>query len=155
MFYTTSYCLLGELLEFLNNHKSLTHHVKLAIITKLLHPIISLYQKNLCHGDLKLENLLIRRDFEFSLCDLGTMTLMGEKGIKTVFSENYGAPEIKWNHRLVSKEKSEVYSLGVMFHVIMYGKFPNSEISGIQGIDKLMRNMLKRDWKEWMGFEEL
>lgn len=66
------------------------------------------------------------RNLDLVLCDFGTCLnykTYNEK--RRIYTENYAAPEVQ-NKRAkkVDHEKSEIYSLGVLFYVILRNKYP-------------------------------
>jgi MAP/microtubule affinity-regulating kinase len=80
---------------------------------------------NICHRDIKLENILLIEDDIVKLIDFGFAVKTNKETYQKLFcgTPSYMAPEI------VNKEKyiaqySDIWSLGVLFFAMIYGRFP-------------------------------
>jgi len=142
MYYSTDFHLIGELLEFLNFNKKLNFDNKMALLSKVLSPIDKFLKLKLYHGDLKPENLLINDNFKLILCDLGTVSYIDDHNFNTdIYSHNYASPEFRKSRRngKLDKEKCEVYSVGVIFYLILRMKFPDEDSVNITKEIKLFK----------------
>ena len=95
------------------------------IFTQIIKANIYCQSKNICHRDLKLENILIIKNDIIKLIDFGFAVKTDKETYQNLFcgSPSYMAPEI------VNKEKyiaqySDIWSLGVLFYSMLYGRFP-------------------------------
>ena len=95
------------------------------IFTQIIKANIYCQSKNICHRDLKLENILIIKNDIIKLIDFGFAVKTDKETLQNLFcgSPSYMAPEI------VNKEKyiaqySDIWSLGVLFYSMLYGRFP-------------------------------
>ena len=84
-------------------------------------------EKDTCHRDLKLENILIDQNVNFKILDFGLSCKGNVTNVSgAVGSPNYVAPEI-----LQSKNydgtKADIFSLGVLLFIIVIGKFPHGQ----------------------------
>ena len=119
-----------ELHDFLLENKIQTFQQLKAICKKILVAVDEIHENNICHLDLKLENIMIDEkteavkliDFGFSEItadEAGNEKLMGKfKG-----SVHYAAPEIIRNIPYDGK-KADIWALGVLFYTLTAQKFP-------------------------------
>jgi serine/threonine protein kinase len=83
-----------------------------------------LNKNGVCHGDLKLENILYDPSFNLKIIDFGlsehqnTNCLMGERGTRY-----YMAPEIIKN-QTYDGFKIDIFSLGILMFCLVRGHFP-------------------------------
>ena len=97
----------------------------LKIFAQIVKANIYCQNKNICHRDIKLENILVINDDIIKLIDFGFAIKSNKETYQNLFcgSPSYMAPEI------INKEKyiaqySDIWSLGVLFYSMLYGKFP-------------------------------
>lgn len=84
-----------------------------------------MHQNNVIHRDIKLDNILLDKDFKPKICDFGISNLV-EKGKKiqdTGGTPAYLAPEVIKAEGKVSY-KSDVWSLGVLLYLLTFGIVP-------------------------------
>lgn len=96
------------------------------IIKKALQLVAVCHDNDIIHNDIKLENMLLAEEEDLStlkLIDFGT-SLVEEEKTTTTFME--GTPWYTSPESLESKicKKSDVWSVGVMTHLLLVGKFP-------------------------------
>jgi tRNA A-37 threonylcarbamoyl transferase component Bud32 len=94
-------------------------------LKKLLNAIAFLHNRNICHRDLKLDNIIITQDSNLKLIDFGFACI--ESGLPNLGlfcgTPNYMAPEI------ISKvpykgSASDCWAFGVLFFRVIVGSFP-------------------------------
>ena len=99
-----------------------------------------LHEKNIIHRDLKCENILINQDNKCQIADFGFARKMEEDSISSTFcgSAAYAAPELlkgtkQTGTRILYKQligkmyssfASDVWSLGVIFYVMLTHRMP-------------------------------
>jgi serine/threonine protein kinase len=86
-----------------------------------------LHSMNVCHRDIKSQNLLLRNDFSACIADLGISRLVGPKMTKAMGTPRYMAPEV-----ISGKPydiKADVYSFAILFWETLSGKMPYGEIT--------------------------
>ena len=99
-----------------------------------------LHEKNIIHRDLKCENILINQDNKCQIADFGFARKMEEDSISSTFcgSAAYAAPELlkgtkqtgtrilykKLIGKMYSSFASDVWSLGVIFYVMLTHRMP-------------------------------
>jgi len=90
-----------------------------------------LHDHNVAHLDIKPNNVLLDSNFNAKLSDFGVAQLMGSKVehiTPKIGTKNYMAPEIsntKKDHGY-NPFSADVYSLGVLFHVLLKGELPTN-----------------------------
>ena len=97
----------------------------LKIFAQILKANIYCQNKNICHRDIKLENILVINDDVIKLIDFGFAIKANKETYQTLFcgSPSYMAPEIINKERYIA-QYSDIWSLGVLFFSMLYGKFP-------------------------------
>lgn len=105
------------------------------IFLNILEGVNFLHSKNICHGDIKPQNILFN-DQEVKLTDFGTSKFIEDVFVKTVDAGGtwaYMAPEIAGSNKryLIS----DIYSLGVLLYQLLTGRTPHE--TPIQVINNL------------------
>jgi serine/threonine protein kinase len=95
------------------------------MILGLSRGISRLHEKRLVHGDIKPDNLIVKRKpLRLLLIDFGTAwTADVAKRRKRELSPKYAAPEQIFDHRLAD-ERIDQFALGVVFYEMLTGKIP-------------------------------
>ena len=116
-----------SLLEYIQ--KSENKRIEEKICKKIFYQIVKAISycqnKNICHRDIKLENILIINDNNIKLIDFGFAIKCNRNDFQEFFCGTlyYMPPEI------VNKQKyipfySDIWSLGVLLYTMLYGRFP-------------------------------
>ena len=116
-----------SLLEIIKQDKNhfLEEKRAIKIFIQIVQGISYCQSKNICHRDIKLENILLVNDDVVKIIDFGFAVKASKENYQKLFcgTPSYMAPEI------VNKEKyiaqySDIWSLGVLFYAMLYGRFP-------------------------------
>lgn len=115
----------GDLLDYINQRKSISESSIKKIIFDVLVAIEDLHSKKYCHQDIKLENIfLLNQGTKAVLGDFGSTEILneGEKSSSILGSLFYLSPEI-----LITKKhdkSADIWALGVTLFTLLIGEFP-------------------------------
>ena len=107
------------------SNKGFTESFAQLLFYKIYEAVKEIHVNQVCHRDLKTENILLDSKFNPKICDFGFSTLITDKEIKICGSKYYVAPEV-----LLSKEKKfkfdgapvDFFALGVILFNLISGK---------------------------------
>ena len=103
----------------------------------------SLFNLNIMHRDLKLENILLKNGIvkisDFGMANLVEMKDTKKKIVSKKGNPLYVAPEIFYNEKV--DEKCDVWSLGIIFYELIYKTLP---WNGKSAIDLFRNNISKK-----------
>ena len=129
------------------------HHVKIQFY-QIAHAVAFLHSKNVCHRDLKLENILLLESgptCRIKVTDFGLSKKWSSTNILETFvgTPNYMAPEVIQGAGEPSRDmlpyscKSDCWSLGVILYILLSGRHPfvNNKRSSM-GIGRLKKSVL-------------
>ena len=125
----------GDLLDHIMDD-SLTIEQRLTIFYKICQSVLFCHQQNIAHLDLKPDNILISKDtLIVKLADFGTSQTITKEG--KVFNVQgtlfYNSPEVmQQGSSGVDAESAEVWSLGILLHVLLTGTWPLSSDDPVQ-----------------------
>ena len=114
--------------EEIKNQKGISDH-KVKIFKKIFKQIFEamnyLHCNYMAHRDIKLENILITKEYEIKIIDFGFGMLNPENKIQYFFcgTPNYMSPEIIDKKGYIG-QKSDLWSLGVLIYKIYCADFP-------------------------------
>jgi serine/threonine protein kinase len=119
-----------HILKFSDHSKS-NYNLYLNFISQIIYMIYILHSNNYCYRDLKLNNLIINKQFQLSLIDFGFVKKLENTNMKTETicgTFHMKAPEIFLATEGKLKEYNpfcyDIYSIGVILYEIYYGKPP-------------------------------
>lgn len=126
----TSYCLHMELCSKMTLKKMIYNELivdeseLLCVIKQLCNGLDYLHNHHqICHRDLKLDNLIIGRDGYLKLIDFVDSRSTNQLCVGLVGTEIYVAPEV-FTHLKYDGEKTDIWSLGIIIHFLLTKKFP-------------------------------
>ncbi len=85
-----------------------------------------LHGRGYVHLDIKHDNILLDKDLNPKLADLGFTLKVPDDGLIRNYSKTmeYAAPEVK-NEIPFDGKKADIYSLGVVFYSMILGGYPD------------------------------
>ena len=105
----------------------------------VLHAMVYLHDRDICHRDLKPEHILITSDQNIKLIDFGLARMVEETIYGTVVgTPNYIAPEM-WQGKY--NKKCDIWSLGVTLYFALTGKQPFND----ENMHNIMTNCIRKD----------
>jgi len=123
-----------------------------AIVGKILSGVAYMHQKNICHRDLKFENIMwesTHKDAEIKLIDFGLSTkyLPGRymsEGVGTIYTM---APQVL---KGVYTEQADLWSIGVMTYMLLSSTKPFYHRKRRYMIDRILRCDYNFHGKQWL-----
>jgi len=112
----------------IRNQKGISIH-KETIFRKIFYQIFSamdyLHKHNMAHRDIKLENILIKDNYEIKIIDFGFGMYNPEKKLQKFFcgTPNYMPPEIAEKKPYIG-QMADMWSLGILVYKIFCADFP-------------------------------
>lgn len=93
------------------------------IFYEILKAFQAIHSKNICHRDIKAENILLNTDkYEIKICDFGLSSETYDMLEETFGTKQYMAPEIIMNKKYDGK-KADIFSLGVLLFYLRTAHF--------------------------------
>ena len=124
----------GDLQEFLKTYKTIGENIDRKLIFHIFLQCIKsleyLHKKNIIHRDIRLENFLIADNWVVKLANFKNAILLNDKEERLhdqVGGVLYRSPEMNDSNSNYGK-KTDIYSLGVVFHQLLYHDYPDSKI---------------------------
>ena len=117
-------CSLLDLIKKEHDHR-LKEKRAINIFNQIVQAIAYCHSKNICHRDIKLENILIKKNDEVKIIDFGFAIKNDTNTYNKLLcgTPSYMSPEIV-NKKKYIAQYSEVWTLGVLLFVMLYGRFP-------------------------------
>lgn len=116
----------GELFNTVAYHyPQLTSSRVKHIFKQITQTLLYLHSNNVCHRDLKLENILIDKNNSIKLTDFGFAKKFAKDELLSARcgSEEYTAPEILQNIPYDGRQV-DVWALGVVLFALLFGELP-------------------------------
>ena len=133
------YCDGGDLKSYLKKHMRLSEDNALKILKQILNGYKELFKNGVIHRDLKTDNILIKNDV-FMLGDFGFAKILNnfEKDVlkSLVGTPLYMSPQILKQEDYTSK--SDIWSIGIIYYELLFGKTPWESISDTDLVKKIM-----------------
>ncbi|MCQ2820082.1 MAG: protein kinase [archaeon] len=94
-----------------------------AIFLQILQGLYDLHSRNICHRDLKLENILLDDSFKIKIGDLGFSMQNKENLTSHCGTPRYAPPEMFFEETYDGL-KADIFSLGICLFCIIIGHYP-------------------------------
>jgi serine/threonine protein kinase len=121
----------GELFDYIILNKKLYTKVARYYFRQLIEILEELDNKGICHRDIKVDNLLLDRDYNLKLIDFEFSTSSKDENgqyitLKNVCgTSNYMAPEFFVRNRIEYRgDHVDIFSVGVVLFIMLTGSFP-------------------------------
>lgn len=141
--YTMEYVQGAELSEVIET-RQLTEQEIDKLFIQLLSALSALHASAILHRDIKLENILVTKDLQVKLSDLGLMKQLQSKRTKTgvlLGTPQYFAPEyVKFGEY---SKSCEIYSVGVLLWEVLARERFLADLAGFDVVQWLIRNRFK------------
>ncbi|GAM21564.1 hypothetical protein SAMD00019534_047390 [Acytostelium subglobosum LB1] len=132
----------GELFDYIVARGRLSEREARKFFRQILAGLIYCHSQNICHRDLKLENLLIDDHGNIKISDFGYSSISKPGSLLSTFcgSPVYAPPEILLEKKYIGTEV-DIWSCGVILYAMVTGQLPWSLTDGVQveGIDRLLK----------------
>ena len=124
--------------------KESKHYLEEKRALKIFHQVLKAIEycqkKDICHRDIKLENILTIKNDVIKLIDFGFAVKTNKETYQTLLcgSPSYMAPEIVKKEKYIA-QYSDIWSLGVLLYSMLFGCFPfkgNSQKELFENIKK-------------------
>ena len=167
------YCFNGDLFDYIKTASPLPEGECLKIFEQTLQALSYLHHKKIAHRDIKPENILLDISMNVKLCDFGLCHTVDKNLLKTACgSPIYSSPEIITN-KDYDGTKSDIWSLGIVFYIMVTGRLPwsftsnkqlyqqieNAQIPYPQGMPltylNILKGMLQKDPNMRLSADEL
>ncbi len=89
--------------------------------------LVHMHRRQVCHGDLKPNNVLLSKGGEIKIIDYGLARIKGEASARIQGTPEYMAPETA-KHKMVN-ERTDIFNFGGMMYRLVTWKLPPSIIS--------------------------
>ncbi|EKE38038.1 serine/threonine protein kinase, putative [Entamoeba nuttalli P19] len=115
----------GELFTYVEKKKKLSLEESVKFLLQILSALKYIHKWQICHRDVKLENILLSHDCSTAkLCDFGMATYTGGMPLRdSCGSPFYAAPEL-FTQPTYDGCIADIWSLGVVFYVMIFGLMP-------------------------------
>ena len=114
----------GELKKYINlGRNGFNEECCKMIFYEILKAFQVIHNKNICHGDIKAENILLNTDkYEIKICDFGLSSETYDMLEERSGTKQYMAPEIIMNKKYDGK-KADIFSLGALLFYLRTAQF--------------------------------
>jgi len=143
-------CEHGELFDLVYHGEALDEKVCRTFFRQIVNGLEALHDKNISHRDIKPQNILMTRNFECKLADLGSGQRIKESRLmKTnrVGTRGFQAPELLCQKNY--SKKCDTFSLGVTLFVLMSKTMPCREEANVN--DPLYVYMAAKKYDDYWG----
>ncbi|HKB35711.1 MAG TPA: serine/threonine-protein kinase [Gemmataceae bacterium] len=97
------------------------------VFVKVASGLVHLHRRNVCHADLKPNNILLSRAGDVKIIDYGLAWIKGEGKDRVQGTPEYKAPETH-KHKLVN-ERTDIFNFGATMYRLLTWRHPPSSIS--------------------------
>jgi len=147
----------GDFFSFVAKYSSLlTDKLIRTYFRQLIQGLEFLHNNQIMHLDIKLENLLLDKNFLLKIADFDLSSLTTDTFTFTNGTKYYRAPEIIHRKCRIGPQ-ADIYSAGIiLFAMITGGKIPHTESADFQGVNLnyLLHSNPPEFWKKHCEFQK-
>ena len=126
-YYVTDYYSKGNLFYYIKYHNFSETHAKV-IFKKILKAVKFCHDRNICHLDIKPDNIVFDFTFGLSLIDFGFANKIKDKyKTKIDYKGRLGTPQFEcpemWEKNEYTGDKADIFSLGVVLIILISGSY--------------------------------
>ena len=133
----------GDVFEYIMNNGLLSVESTLSVFAQVLSAVQYCHEHKIAHSDIKLENVLLSKNGSAKLADFGfakSCEIVAESD-EFCGTLPYAAPEVIQGMEYNSM-KADMWSMGVMLYVMLFGGFPYSDVDASQMVTCQLSNTL-------------
>ena len=112
----------GEIFKYLKQSKGFPLPIAKFYFKQIILGLKKLHKVSIYHRDLKLENILLDKDFNLKIVDFGFST-KNEQDSKILGTDYYMSPEMQ-NKKEYFSAKCDIFSVGILLFTFIKGSFP-------------------------------
>ncbi len=129
-----------SLAELIHEKKRLSPLDVLTVMEQIADALACSHDNGFIHRDIKPSNILVSKQFEVKVIDMGLVKIMDESGF-TVSGQTVGTPRYMSPEQIVDAKsvdhRTDIYALGATAYHALSGKAPYYEVSGKKITDLL------------------
>jgi eukaryotic-like serine/threonine-protein kinase len=102
------------------------------VFERIASGLVHMHRRNVCHADIKPNNVMLSRTGEVKIIDLGLARLRGEGTGRVQGTPEYMAPE-QVKHQMIN-ERTDIYNFGATMYRMVTWRFPPSVMTEDGGL---------------------
>ena len=110
------------------------------IFSNIMEGVKFFHENNICHRDLKIENILLDKEFFPKICNFSFGCINSPDLKDFIGNINYSSPQI-WENIPYDGKKEDIFSLGVLLLVLVTGLFGFKKAANNDLYYKMIKNM--------------
>ncbi|CAI4222368.1 unnamed protein product [Auanema sp. JU1783] len=138
-----------DLFEFINKQPKLEEKLTAHIFSQVLSAVAYLHSRNILHGDIKEENVVIDRSLNCVLIDFGSSAYFGPD---VAFSSYSGSPQCicpeVLRREIFRGPEQEVWCLGVLLYTLLHFDYPFHSDNDILNSNLVFNEEISQDMQE-------
>ena len=116
--------------------------IAIQILRECLMALAALHRAGLAHGDIKPDNIMLKRTGNVKLIDFGTTVDLHNPGVRIAWTPTYAAPEVLEGE--LNSAQSDLASLGYVFVAMLAGRVIFDRSGNVEDLLKAKRELPER-----------